>query len=119
MQYLDSLKKDKKEAPKQNAKAAKAAARARQQQQQQRQRAQAVQSVTADDDEVSDDDLIASTAGMEDPGATSPPSVFCSLSGRSHHLTRAVQAVAQRASQHWLPRIQRRQPPRKERQQIP
>lgn len=63
------------------------------------------------DGEIDEDDLVASSTGIEDgrmpPGAS--PSLFCSISGRSHQLTRTVRAVAA-STAHRLPRVFRRKP---------
>ena len=63
-----------------------------------------------EEEDISDDDLLASTDGLESGNSVSPPSVFCRLSGRSQHLTQAVHAFARRAAQDFLPRIQRKVP---------
>lgn len=104
MEYLNSQKKKgRKEKPDPRA-ARKALA-------QQKQRQKAPVQVQEQEEELDDDDLLASTSGIESQNSgLSPPSVFCSLSGRSHHLTRAVQIVARRAQNELFPRIQRRIP---------
>lgn len=69
-----------------------------------------------EDDDLDEDDLIASTSYYDGPGSDDrrsgrqPPSVFGHIGESSKNLTRFVQASASRVHKRILPRLMRRKP---------